>query len=101
MKINLKNKSLGRISTRLSSIINFSIENKIYLRLNLKNIKNINFNNKEYFKHSKYPGGEKLISRNNYFKKNNGKKLLINSVLGMIKKTSFFKKKAIRILNIK
>ncbi|XBT18688.1 MAG: uL13 family ribosomal protein [Candidatus Shikimatogenerans sp. Tcar] len=96
--LDCKKKKLGRLSTLIVNILigkynifytpNWNNNNKVILL----NINKIFFKKKKkYINYTGYPGGQKIKSFE-YLLKNNPKKILLHSILGMIKNNLLKKK---------
>lgn len=97
--LNCKNKKIGRLSTVIINILkgkydikytpNFINNNKIIL-YNIDKINLLNRKKKKFIYYTGYPGGQKIKSYINLYKKN-PKKIFLHSLLGMMKKSIFIK----------
>ena len=108
MKIDAKNKTLGRLSSEIAKILqgknnpNFKPEKRggeIVEVINVEKIKitGQKLEKKVYYRHSGYPGGIKEITMKELFKKN-PKEVLRKSVIGMLPKNKLQKERIKRLI---
>ncbi|XBT18367.1 MAG: uL13 family ribosomal protein [Candidatus Shikimatogenerans sp. Tduv] len=102
--IDCKNKKIGRLSTLVVDIITGKynifytpniINNNRVILYNVDKMSVLNKKKKKYIHYTGYPGGQKIIFFKEYFLKY-PKKILLHSILGMIKKNhnkNYIKKK--------
>ena len=108
MKIDAKNKSLGRIATEIAIVLqgknnpDFRPEKEGSETVEVENLKKIKINDKKfekkiYYRHTGYPGGIKKITLKELFEKK-PEEVLRKAVLGMLPKNKLQKKRIKRII---
>ncbi|MDD5551717.1 MAG: 50S ribosomal protein L13 [Candidatus Pacebacteria bacterium] len=108
MKIDAKNKSLGRIASEIAIILqgknepSFQPEKAGSETVEVENLEKIKINDKKfekkiYYRHTGYPGGIKKITLKELFEKD-PKEVLKKAVLGMLPKNKLQKKRIKRII---
>lgn len=108
MKIDATNKTLGRLSSKISKIlqgkhkVNFSPEKTSKEIVEVKNVDKIKISGKKlqqkiYYRHSGYPGGLKKITLKELFKKKPNE-VLKRAVFGMLPKNKLRKRRIKRLI---
>lgn len=108
MKIDATNKSLGRLASKIATILqgknktDFQPQKEGTDFVEIKNVQKIKISReklkkKVYYRHSGYPGGIKKVSMEELFKKN-PEEVLKKAVFGMLPKNKLRKKRLKRLI---